>query len=149
MPIADKIKKGMTKSTYATMFAEESLALQKKYGKEKVFDLSVNNPVLEPPPEFVQELKAFVEVQQNGTHRYMENAGFAANRTMVAEQLKTETGLNFSMAEIIMTCGSSGALNIIFKGIFNPGEELIAFAPLYPEYIPYVENYFGVCKVAF
>lgn len=147
MPIADKIKKGMTKSTYATRSTEESLALQKKYGKQKIFDLSMNNPVLEPPPEFTKELKAFVEVPQDGKHRYMENAGFAANRTAVAEQMKRESGLNFSMAEVIMTCGSSGALNIIFKGIFNPGEELIAFAPLYPEYIPYVENYFGICKI--
>jgi aspartate aminotransferase len=147
MPIADKIKKGITVSTYAAKSAEESLAFQNKYGRDKVFDLSVNNPVLEPPQEFVKELQTFVDVPQDGKHRYMENAGYTANRVMVAEQLKRETGLNFSMAEVIMTCGSSGALNIIFKGIFNPGEELIAFAPLYPEYITYVENYFGECKV--
>ncbi len=147
MAIADKIKKGMTKSTYSNRSVEESQVLQNKYGKEKIFDLSVNNPVLEPPPEFASELKCFVEIPQDGKHRYMENAGYAANRIAVAEHLKEETGINFSIAEVIMTCGSSGALNIIFKGIFNPGEELIAFAPLYPEYIPYVENYFGVCKI--
>ena len=95
----------------------------------------------------MNELKTFVDVPQDGKHRYMENAGYTANRMMAAEQLKRETGINFNLSEVIMTCGSSGALNIIFKGLFNPGEKLIAFAPVYPEYIPYVENYFGVCKV--
>jgi aspartate aminotransferase len=147
MPIADKIKKGLSTSTYATKAAEESLALQKKYGTDKIFDLSVSNPVLEPPQEFVKELQNFIDVSQNGKHRYMENAGYTANRMMVADKLKQETGIDFSLSEIIMTCGSSGALNIIFKAIFNPGEELIVFAPFYPEYIPYVENYFGVCRI--
>jgi len=147
MPIADKIKREMTASTYTARAAEDSQALQEKYGRDKVFDLSVSNPVIEPPPEFVKELRTFVDLPQDGKHRYMENAGYTGNRMMVAEQLKRDTGINFSMAEVIITCGAAGALNIIFKGLFNPGEELIAFAPLYPEYIPYVENYFGVCKV--
>jgi aspartate aminotransferase len=147
MPIADKIKKGLTSSTFTSRLAAESLALQNKYGQDKIFDLSVNNPVLEPPQEFVKELQTFVDARQDGTHRYMENAGYSANREMVAEQLKLETGINFSKDEVIMTCGSSGALNVVFRGIFNPGEELIAFAPFYPEYAPYIENYGGIIKI--
>jgi aspartate aminotransferase len=147
MPIAENIKKGMARSIYSTKSSDESQALHHKHGKEKVFDLSVSNTVLEPPPEFVEGLKNFVELPQPGKHRYMENAGFTANRMVVAERLKLETGLNFSQDNVIMTCGSSGALNIIFKGIFNPGEELIVFSPFYPEYAPYVDNYSGVCKV--
>ncbi len=147
MPIAENIKRGITRSNYATKSAEESQILQNNYGKEQVFDLSVSNTLMAPPPEFVEVLKNFVELPQPGKHRYMENAGFMANRSMVAERLKLETGLNFSSDNVIMTCGSSGALNIIFKGIFNPGEELIVFSPFYPEYVPYLENYSGVCKV--
>ena len=147
MPIADKIQKGITSPTYASRLAAESLALQNQWGPEKIFDLSVSNPVLEPPPEFVKELQTFVDARQSGTHRYMENAGYSTNRVMVAEQLKRETGLNFSKDEVIMTCGSSGALNVVFRGLFNPGEELIIFAPFYPEYAPYVENYGGICKI--
>jgi len=137
----------MTSSTNSTKLEERIQALQKKYGKDKVFDLSVSNTVMEPPPEFVEELKNFVELPQVGKHRYMENAGFTANRIVVAERLKLETGLNFSQDNVIMTCGSSGALNIIFKGIFNPSEELIVFSPFYTEYAQYVDNYSGICKV--
>jgi len=147
MPIAAKIKKVLETGTYYSRIAAKSTELKQKYGIDKVFDLSVSNPVLEPPAEFSNQLQNFVESPINGKHRYMENAGYTANRIDVANQLKKETGINFSLNEVIMTCGAAGALNIIFKAIFNPGEELLAFAPVYPEYLSYVENYFGVCQV--
>ena len=41
---------------------EEANALEKRYGKGNVFDLSIGNPVMEPPPEFKQQLKSLAEV---------------------------------------------------------------------------------------
>jgi aspartate aminotransferase len=147
MPIADRIKKQIAEGNYHSRAAAEKQALEKQYGSDNIFDLSVSSPILEPPAAFTDELKTFVDLPQTGKHRYMENAGYTYFRSRIADQLKNETGLDFKMGQVIITAGASGALNAVFKALFNPGEELIAFAPVYPVYIPFVENYGGVCKV--
>ena len=40
---------------------EEGVVLKQQYGEEKVFDLSLGNPIMEPPAEFSEELKRLVE----------------------------------------------------------------------------------------
>jgi aspartate aminotransferase len=42
-----------------------------------------------------------------------------------------------------MTCGAAGGLNIIFKTLMNPGDEVITFAPYFGEYRAYTNNYDG------
>ena len=48
---------------------EEGIALKQRYGEENVFDLSLGNPVMEPPSEFVRELKRLAEHPISGMHR--------------------------------------------------------------------------------
>src|ERR1035441_10069705 len=43
-----------------------------------------------------------------------------------------------------MTCGASGALNVVLKTILNPGEEVIILAPYFVEYKFYIDNHGGV-----
>ena len=43
-----------------------------------------------------------------------------------------------------MTVGAAGGMNIIFKTLLNPGDEVIVPAPYFLEYDRYVENYGGV-----
>ena len=71
---------------------EEGVVLKQQYGEEKVFDISLGNPIMEPPAEFSEELKRLVEKPIPGMHRYMENAGYADTRAAVAEYLSTESG---------------------------------------------------------
>jgi aspartate aminotransferase len=125
---------------------EEGTLLKKRYGEENVFDLSIGNPVMEPPPEFKAELKRLANNPIPGMHRYMENAGYAETRASVATQLSLETGLKFTMNDIIMTCGAAGAINVILKTILNPNEEVIVFAPYFLEYDNYIDNHGGITK---
>ncbi len=147
MSISEKIQKNMAQSSWIRRMFEEGADLKKKYGAENVFDLSIGNPMLEPPPEFKEELRRLVEHPIPGMHRYMENAGYADTRTAVAEQLSQETGVKFTMNEIIMTCGAAGALNVVLKTILNPGDEVIIFAPFFVEYINYIDNHGGAARV--
>jgi aspartate aminotransferase len=126
---------------------EEGASLKQRYGEDRVFDLSLGNPVMEPPAEFRRELKRLANKPLPGMHRYMENAGYAETRAAVAGQLSLETGINFTMNDIVMTCGAAGALNVVLKTILNPGEEVIIFAPYFPEYINYIDNHGGVAKI--
>jgi aspartate aminotransferase len=147
MSISEKAKKGIISGSYIRKMFEEGIALKKKYGEDKVFDLSIGNPVIEPPARFKDELRYLAENPRPGMHRYMENAGYTETRGAVAAKLTSETGITFSGSEVVMTCGAAGAINIAFKALLNPGEEVIAFAPFFFEYAPYSDNHGGVCKV--
>jgi aspartate aminotransferase len=126
---------------------EEGANLKKRYGEKDVFDLSLGNPVMEPPPEFNQELKKLMKKPVPGMHRYMENAGYADTRAAVAVQMSHETGIKFCGNDIIMTCGAAGGLNVVLKTILNPGDEVIVFAPYFMEFGNYIDNHGGVIKV--
>jgi aspartate aminotransferase len=126
---------------------EEGAELKEKHGAGNVADLSLGNPVTEPPAEFHRELKRLVENPPAGMHRYMANAGYADTRAAVAAQLSRETGISFTQDEVVMTCGAAGALNVVLKTVLDPGDEVIIFAPYFPEYLSYVENHGGVARV--
>ena len=147
MAIADKVRKSMAQGSWIRKMFEEGAVLKQRYGAENVFDLSLGNPVMGPPAEFVRELKKLAERPVPGMHRYMPNAGYPETREAVAQQLAQELGLKFTMNEIVMTCGAAGALNVVLKTILNPGDEVILFAPYFVEYANYVDNHGGVVKV--
>ena len=126
---------------------EEGIALKQQYGEENVFDLSLGNPVMEPPPEFFEELSRVAESPLPGMHRYMPNAGYMQTRAAVAAQLKEDTRLDFTAAEVVMTCGAGGALNVVLKALLDPGDEVVIFAPYFVEYLYYADNHGGTCRV--
>ena len=147
MGIADRVRQSMAEGSWIRKMFEEGAALKQRYGAENVFDLSLGNPVMEPPAEFKRELKRLAENPSPGMHRYMENAGYPETRAAVAEQLSLETGIKFAMPDIVMTCGAAGALNVVLKTILNQGDEVILFAPYFVEYENYVANHNGVAKI--
>lgn len=137
----------MAEGSWIRRMFEAGNDLKEKYGAENVFDLSIGNPVMEPPVEFRQELKKLAEKPLPGMHRYMENAGYISTRAAVAQQLASETGLKFDANDIVMTVGAAGALNVVLKTILNPGEEVIVLSPFFVEYLNYVDNHGGVSKI--
>ena len=147
MPVSDNVRKRMMEGSWIRRMFEEGANLKQRYGDENVFDLSLGNPVMEPPPEFHQELKKLMKKPRPGMHRYMENAGYADTRAAVAVQLSRETGIRFCGNDIVMTCGAAGALNVVLKTILNPGDEVIVFAPYFMEFGNYIDNHGGVIKV--
>lgn len=62
-------------------------------------------------------------------HGYMENAGYTDVRAAIAENLNKRFGTKFDYHNVTMTVGAAGGLNIIFKTILDPGDEVIVFAP--------------------
>lgn len=147
MSISDNVRKRMAEGSWIRRMFEEGAILKQRYGAENVFDLTLGNPVMEPPLEFKRELERLIGSPFPGMHRYMENAGYPETRAAVAEQLSLETGIKFTMNDIVMTCGAAGALNVVLKTILNPGDEVIIFAPYFAEYGNYIDNHGGVTKV--
>lgn len=147
MSISERVRRSMTEGSWIRRMFEEGAILKQRYGEENVFDLSLGNPVMEPPPEFKEELKRRVEHPLPGMHRYMENAGYPETRAAIAKQLSLETGIGFTEENVVMTCGAAAALNVVLKTLLNPGDEVIIFAPYFVEYGHYIDNHNGVAKV--
>ena len=147
MAISNKVRGFMEKGSWIRKMFEEGISLKQQYGEENVFDLSLGNPVMNPPEQFYKELKKISENPINGMHRYMPNAGLNETRTAVAKGLSNETGLSFTPDEIVMTCGAGGALNVVMKTLLDPGDEFVIFAPFFVEYNFYADNHGGSCKI--
>ena len=79
-------------------------------------------------------------------HGYMDNAGYPKTRQTVADNLNKRFGTDFEGKHITMTVGAAGALNIVFKTILDPGDEVLALAPYFGEYRGYTANHQGILK---
>ena len=147
MPIAKKIKHYMESASWIRGMFEEGIRLKQQYGADNIFDLSLGNPVIEPPPAFHATLRQLLENPPPGMHRYMPNAGYAETRAAVAAQLAKETGVAFTAEHIVMCVGAAAGINVVLKTLLDPGDEVIFFAPYFVEYHFYVDYHGGVAKV--
>lgn len=140
--ISDQMLKLVNGSSAIRAMFEEGKKLAAIYGAENVYDYSLGNPSVEPPLEVKKAIYHILETEEpNLVHGYPNNSGFEDVRQAVAEHLNKKFGTAFSFENIVMTNGAAAALNIIFKCILNPGDEIITFAPFFTEYRNYVANY--------
>ncbi len=146
MSVSERVKKGMEMGSWIRRMFEEGIAMKKKFGPENVYDLSLGNPVMEPPPEFKREIKRLADHPFKGMHGYMENAGYPETRAAVGAQLSKETGLKITEKDVIMAVGAAGAINVALKTILDAGDEVIVFIPWFVDYFNYIENHDGVVK---
>ena len=146
MAVAQKMLQFMEKSSWIRRMFEEGARLKKIHGEENVFDFSLGNPNV-PPPEIVKDkLRKVVQRDLPGMHGYMPNAGLLETREAVSTYLCQEHCVSLGPDQVVATCGAAGALNIIFKALFDPGDELLVPAPYFVEYGFYADNHGGVLK---
>jgi aspartate aminotransferase len=146
MTIAKHIKTIISGSSWIRKMFEEGARLKAEHGAENVYDFSLGNPNLEPPEKFRAALKQAAASSVPGVHGYMPNTGYPQVRKSVADYLCDEQKAQVTEKEVIMTCGASGALNVILKAILDPGDEVITPAPFFVEYTYYVDNHGGSLK---
>lgn len=147
MGLSDRIKASMAEGSWIRRMFEEGTILKRQHGDENVFDLSLGNPVMEPPPQFHEELRKLANNPQPGMHRYMPNAGYGETRAAVAEHFSQVSGVSFSSDDIIMSCGAAGACNVALMTLLNPGDEVIIFVPYFLEYTNYIKNCGGIPRL--
>ncbi|MBA5851130.1 pyridoxal phosphate-dependent aminotransferase [Clostridium sp. cel8] len=142
--ISEKMKKYVSQSSIIRAMFEEGKKLADIYGEENVFDFSLGNPNVEPPEDIK---KAVIEIlneeSPNLIHGYMSNSGYEDVRQKIADSINKKYNLKLTEKNLVMTCGAAGGLNIIFKTILNPSEEVITFSPFFGEYENYVSNFGG------
>ncbi len=146
MTISAKIEQTLSKASWIRKMFEEGARLKSIHGNDNVFDFSIGNPNLSPPQEFQEALEKVAARNEPGIHGYMPNTGYPFVRKAIAENIKKEQAADLKADDIVITCGAAGALNVIFKALLNPGEEVLVPRPFFVEYTFYADNHGGVLK---
>ena len=146
MPVSKTIAKQLENASWIRRMFEEGVRMKRERGADAVFDFSLGNPDVEPPPAVMDALRRVVAANRPGSHGYMPNPGYPQLREAVARKLQRETGLAFTAEDVFMTVGSAGACNVILKSILDPGDEVIVLMPCFSEYPFYIANH-GGCTV--
>ncbi|WP_434509642.1 pyridoxal phosphate-dependent aminotransferase [Desulfitobacterium sp. AusDCA] len=142
--ISEKMQEHVKNSSIIRAMFEEGKRLSAIYGAENVFDFSLGNPSVEPPQEVKEAILEIVNHENAiSIHGYMNNSGYEDVRASIAASINHKFGTAFNQNSIIMTVGAGGGLNVIFKTLLNPRDEVITFAPFFGEYKSYVKNYDG------
>ena len=117
-------------------------------GEENVFDFSIGNPSV-PAPEVVGEtaVRLLKEMDPVLLHGYTSAPGDSMVREQIAESIRTRFGYAARPQSLYMTDGAAGALCGCLNGLLEAGEEVIVFAPFFPEYRVFIEGAGGVMKL--
>lgn len=138
----------LSKKSVIRNLSEYAVARGKEIGYENVFDYTLGNPSV-PVPE--QVTKTMIDLLTNKSsmelHGYSQSLGIPEVREKVAASLNKRFGMNYTGNHIFMASGAAGALSHAFRLVTVPGDEILTFAPFFPEYNPYVNLSGAVLKV--
>lgn len=147
MTVARKMQQFAEKSSWIRKMFEEGAKMKAQFGPDNVFDFSLGNPDVPPPPRFFEVLREVALNDTPGSHAYMPNGGYPYVREALAHRLSAEQGIDIDHGEVLMTCGAAGALNLVMKALLDPGDEVIILAPYFVEYEFYIDNHGGKSRV--
>ena len=137
--IVQKYKDMLQAKSVIRELSEFATARGAQIGYENVFDYSLGNPSVPAPQKFTDIM---IELLQNHDpmelHGYSQSLGIPAVRKAVAESLNKRFDMNYTENHIFMTSGAAGAIAHAVRCVTEPGDEVLTFAPYFPEYQPYV-----------
>lgn len=143
--VSKKIEKALQGSSAIRAMFNEGKEMAALYGAENVYDFSLGNPATPAPAKVNEAIKQAVdELNPLELHGYMSNAGYEDVRKAMADNLNGRFGTDFTEKNIVMAVGAAGGLNIIFKTLLDPGDEVVVFAPYFGEYRAYAANFDAV-----
>ncbi|MCM1251385.1 MAG: pyridoxal phosphate-dependent aminotransferase [Clostridium sp.] len=108
-------------------------------GYENVFDYSLGNPSVPVPQKFTDIMIDMLQSRDPmELHGYSQSLGIPSVREKVAKSLNERFGMNYTGSHIFMTTGAAGAIAHAIRCVTKAGDEILTFAPYFPEYQPYV-----------
>lgn len=145
--IAEEIRNQMAGASWIRRMFEKGLELKKQFGAENVFDFSLGNPDIPPPPRTREVLLALADsaVKPLGLG-YCPNAGLPPFREALAALLTRQQRVGVQASNVVVTCGAAGALTSFFRAVIEPGDEVLCPAPYFVEYGAYCGHFGGVLK---
>lgn len=137
--IAAQYKEMLNGKSVIRELSEYATARGKEIGYGNVFDYSLGNPSV-PAPEAFKEamIRLLTEADSMEVHGYSPSLGIASVKEKVAVSLNRRFGMDYSGKHIFMTAGAAGAIAHAVRAVTVPGDEVLTFAPFFPEYNPYI-----------
>lgn len=112
-----------------------------RVGEENVFDFSLGNPSIPAPPQVKMVIQNILEESEPlAIHSYTSAAGDLETRQAIAEDLNARFGAAITPDELFVGSGAAMELVAVFRALAVPGAEILAVAPYFPEYKPFVEQ---------
>lgn len=146
--IAQQYKAMLGAKSVIRELSEYATARGKEIGYENVFDYSLGNPSVPAPESFKKAVLSIInEKDPMEVHGYSPSLGIPSVRAKIAESLNQRFGMNYTMNHVFMTAGAAGAVAHAVRCVTVPGDEVLTFAPFFPEYHPYVDLSGAVLKV--
>lgn len=137
--VVQKYKDMLQGKSVIRQLSEFATARGKEIGYENVFDYSLGNPSVPVPQAFTDTMiKMLQERDPMELHGYSQSLGIPSVREKVAASLNKRFHMNYTADHIFMTTGAAGAIAHALRCVTEPGDEVITFAPYFPEYGPYV-----------
>ncbi len=119
--------------------SEFATARGKEIGYENVFDYSLGNPSVPVPQEFTDVMiRLLQEKNPMELHGYSPSLGITSVREKIAASLERRFGLPYRAEHIFPTSGAAGAIAHAVRCVTEPDDEVLTFAPYFPEYGPYI-----------
>ena len=110
-------------------------------GGENVFDYSLGNPSIPSPSEVNETIRAILaDTDSLEIHGYTSAVGDLATRQAIADDLNARYAAGAAASELFIGCGAAPELTAVFRALAVPGAEILAIAPFFPEYRPFVEQ---------
>lgn len=120
----------------------------KEIGYENVFDYSLGNPSVPVPQKFTDVMTELLKTEEPvALHGYSPTLGIPQVREKIAKSLEKRFGIPYTMDDIFMTSGAAGAIAHALRAVSVSGDEILTFAPFFPEYGPYVNLTGAILKV--
>ena len=146
--LVQKYKDMLSGKSVIRELSEFATARGKEIGYENVFDYSLGNPSVPVPQEFTDTMiKLLQEKDPAYLHGYSPSLTIPSVREKVAASLERRFGIPYCMQHVFMTAGAAGAIAHAVRLVTVPGDEVLTFAPFFPEYHPYVDLSGAVLKV--
>ena len=108
---------------------------------ENVLSLGVGEPDFDTPWHIREE---GIYSLEKGRTFYTSNAGLAELKEEISRYLKRRFSLSYAPDEVLVTVGGSEAIDIAFRAMLDPGDEVIIPEPCFVSYLPCVKMAGGV-----
>ena len=146
--IAEQYRKMLDAKSVIRQLSEKATKRAQIIGAENVFDYSLGNPSVPAPAEFKQALLDLIEKEDPMTlHGYSPTLGIPSVKTAIAESLNCRFDMNYGPEHIFPVSAAAAAIAHALRAVTVPGDEVLTFAPFFPEYHPYVDLTGAVLKV--
>ncbi len=140
--VSERVAGYMKNASWIRRMFEAGAQLKAEFGADNVYDFSLGNPDLPPPPAVAEGLRALADkASEPFSFGYMPNGGYAWAREMLAKEVSKEQGIDIKAEHVLLSCGAAGGLNAFFRAVLNEGEEVLSFAPFFVEYGFYAANH--------